>query len=84
MPIRHRIAPEIFSLLGEGTAYNAVVRAHNPFGDGTAGVIRLRRLSGVAVDIEHMVHHRRIGSYRPVEELASHPKQAFAGSLITE
>ncbi len=35
---KQRIVSEIFSLLDDDTAYNAVARAHNPFGDGTAGV----------------------------------------------
>lgn len=35
---RDHIVSEIFSLLDDGAAYNAMARAHNPFGDGTAGV----------------------------------------------
>ena len=31
-----RIVTEIFSLLDDKSAYNAMARAHNPFGDGTA------------------------------------------------
>lgn len=33
---KHRILSEIFSLLDDEGAYNAMARAHNPFGDGTA------------------------------------------------
>jgi len=32
----NRIVTEIFSLLNDETAYNAMARAHNPFGDGNA------------------------------------------------
>jgi len=35
---RDHIVSEIFSLLDDDGAYNAMARAHNPFGDGTAGV----------------------------------------------
>jgi UDP-N-acetylglucosamine 2-epimerase (non-hydrolysing) len=35
---KNRIVSEIFSLLDDEGAYNAMARAHNPFGDGTAGV----------------------------------------------
>lgn len=35
---RDHIVSEIFRLLDDGAAYNAMARAHNPFGDGTAGV----------------------------------------------
>ncbi|HMQ20788.1 MAG TPA: UDP-N-acetylglucosamine 2-epimerase (non-hydrolyzing), partial [Sphingopyxis sp.] len=34
---RDRIVSEIFSLLDDEGAYAAMARAHNPFGDGTAG-----------------------------------------------
>lgn len=34
---RARIVSEIFSLLDDSEAYAAMSRAHNPFGDGTAG-----------------------------------------------
>lgn len=34
---RDRIVSEIFSLLDDSEAYAAMARAHNPFGDGTAG-----------------------------------------------
>ena len=34
---RARIVSEIFSLLDDSEAYSAMSRAHNPFGDGTAG-----------------------------------------------
>ena len=34
---RARIVTEIFSLLDDEEAYAAMARAHNPFGDGTAG-----------------------------------------------
>ncbi|KTE41462.1 MULTISPECIES: non-hydrolyzing UDP-N-acetylglucosamine 2-epimerase [unclassified Sphingopyxis] len=34
---RDRIVSEIFSLLDDEEAYAAMARAHNPFGDGTAG-----------------------------------------------
>ena len=33
---KNRIVSEIFSLLDDETAYNAMARAHNPFGDGRA------------------------------------------------
>ncbi|MFC0103558.1 non-hydrolyzing UDP-N-acetylglucosamine 2-epimerase [Sphingopyxis terrae] len=33
---KHRIVSEIFSLLDNEAAYNAMARAHNPFGDGLA------------------------------------------------
>lgn len=33
---RARIVTEIFSLLDDKSSYNAMARAHNPFGDGTA------------------------------------------------
>lgn len=35
---RDRIVSEIFSLLDDEDAYAAMARAHNPFGDGTAGI----------------------------------------------
>jgi UDP-N-acetylglucosamine 2-epimerase (non-hydrolysing) len=34
---RTRIVTEIFRLLDDSTAYSAMAKAHNPFGDGTAG-----------------------------------------------
>lgn len=33
---KQRIVTEVFSLLDDKTAYTAMARAHNPFGDGTA------------------------------------------------
>ncbi|WP_033072918.1 non-hydrolyzing UDP-N-acetylglucosamine 2-epimerase [Sphingopyxis sp. MWB1] len=33
---KNRIVTEIFSLLDDEASYNAMARAHNPFGDGTA------------------------------------------------
>jgi UDP-N-acetylglucosamine 2-epimerase (non-hydrolysing) len=33
---KNRIVSEIFSLLDDEGAYNAMARAHNPFGDGRA------------------------------------------------
>jgi hypothetical protein len=35
-PTKNRIVSEIFSLLDDEGAYNAMARAHNPFGDGKA------------------------------------------------
>jgi UDP-N-acetylglucosamine 2-epimerase (non-hydrolysing) len=34
---RATIVSEIFNLLDDKAAYSAMARAHNPFGDGTAG-----------------------------------------------
>ncbi|MGV1681745.1 non-hydrolyzing UDP-N-acetylglucosamine 2-epimerase [Sphingopyxis sp. NJF-3] len=51
---RDHIVSEIFSLLDDGAAYNAMARAHNPFGDGTAGV-QIAEIVARAVEIEQKV-----------------------------
>lgn len=43
---RRRIATEIFRLLDDKTAYSAMSRAHNPYGDGKAA----QRIARIAVD----------------------------------
>lgn len=43
---RHRIATEIFRLLDDNSAYTAMSRAHNPYGDGKAA----ERIARIIVD----------------------------------
>lgn len=43
---RHRIATEIFRLLDDNSAYTAMSRAHNPYGDGKAA----ERIARIVVD----------------------------------